>query len=168
MRFCIHTSVLAAGLLSTSPARAEQPDPGVAVLVGAATIVAGFAAGGTMLAAHGDDPRVNGTAWLGVETGFTLAPLLAHGVVGEWGRGAAFAALPAATTLGTIPIFVNDPSAEEHGYLWEQDLLWGFFVTGLAAATVGVIDAAYASSRWVRVAPMVAPGHAGLVVGGVL
>lgn len=169
---------MAAALLFTaSPARAEGPDPALAVLVGGATIFAGFVVGGTFIAASSDqgtptDASNNKTqaGWWLIESGFILAPITSHAVVGEWGRGALWASLPAATTLGTIPVFVEKPGAVQHGSLEEQRVMWGCFVGGLGLATASVIDAAFAPGRAhpVQVAPMVGSGSAGLVVGGAL
>jgi hypothetical protein len=160
-----------------------RPDPALSVLVGGAMLLAGFAVGGTLLASGGDlgnpsDAAVAKTraAWFAIESAFVVAPLSAHAVVGEWGRGALFASLPAATTLGTIPVFVEQPAAVEHGTLEEQRVMWGLFCGGLAAAVAGVVDAALATGRAgdasraaaLRVTPAVGAGHAGVVLGGTL
>jgi hypothetical protein len=168
---------IAAGLVFVAPARAEERDPVVAVAVGAATMVVGFAVGGTLIGttAHanpandvpGDNTR-NIAGWFAIEGGFVLAPLASHAVVGEWGRGAVFAAVPTATTLATIPVFTSVPDAVDHGSLPVQRWMWGFFCGGMAAAAVGVVDSAFAPGRSVRVAPMVGNGTAGVIVGGVL
>jgi hypothetical protein len=167
----------AALLFSAAPARAEGPDAGLAVLVGGATIFAGFAVGATFIATSSDqgtptdlsNAKTQAGWWL-MESGFVLAPITSHAVVGEWGRGALWASLPAATTLGTIPVFVEKPGAVQHGSLEEQRVMWGCFVGGLGLATASVIDAAFAPGRAaaVHVAPMVGAATAGLLVGGAL
>jgi hypothetical protein len=160
-----------------------RPDPAIAVLVGGATLLAGFAVGGTLVATGGDrgSPNNNAVArttagWFAIEGGFVLAPVAAHAALGEWGRGALFASLPAATTLATIPVFLEQPAAVEHGTLEEQRVMWGLFCGGLAAAVAGVVDAALAPGRApyappaaaLHVAPALGSSHAGIVVGGTL
>jgi hypothetical protein len=170
-------AVAAAMLFAAAPARAEERDPVVAVAIGAATMVVGFAVGGTIIGttAHaspandvpGDNAK-NIAGWFAIEGGFVLAPLASHAVVGEWGRGAVFAAVPAATTLATIPIFAAVPDAVDHGTLPEQRGMWGLFVAGMAASAVGVVDSAFAPGRAIHVAPMLGRDTAGLIVGGAL
>jgi hypothetical protein len=180
MRFVPAPAVLAAGLLLTFPARAQEaapaPDPAVALLVGGATIFAGFAAGATVIATGSDlgspsdaAARQTQIGWWVMESGFALAPLTAHAVVGEWGRGALFSAVPTAAALGTIPVFAEQPSAVEHGTLEEQRVMYVLYGVALLGAVAGVVDAALAPGRRaVQVAPMVGSGRAGLVLGGTL
>jgi hypothetical protein len=151
-----------------SPAHADEPDPAAAIIVGAATIFAGFAVGGMLLAVTGDHNGANEAGWLVLESGFALAPLTSHAAVGEWGRGAVFASVPTATTLATIPVFLIDPAAVEHGNLPEQRVMWGLFCGGLATSMAGVVDTLFAPARAVQVAPVLGHGSAGLVVGGAL
>ncbi len=165
-------SATLAALLLLTPSRARaadsRPDGVVAFAVGAVTMFAGFVIGGTLVAASGADAAKNETGWLVIEGGFALAPLTSHAAVGEWGRGAAFAAIPTATTLGSVPIFLARQDAVEGGPIPQQEGLWWLFVGGLGSAIVGVIDATFAPARALRVAPMAGQHEAGLVVGGVL
>jgi hypothetical protein len=170
MRPLAFAAPFAASLALASPARADDADagPAAAVVVGAATIFAGFAVGGTLMAATGDDTRANQAGWFVIESSFAVAPFAAHGVVGEWGRGALFASIPAATTLGTIPVFAVDPAGVDHGSLPEQRIMWALFCAGLATSMAGVVDAALAPGRRVTVAPSFTRTSAALAVGGVL
>lgn len=179
MRTPVVLAALAASTLAAVPARAEadERDPAIAVVVGAATVFAGFAVGGTLIGATAhpnpnndvsSDTAKNVGGWFAIQSGFVLAPFASHAVMGEWARGAAFAAVPTATTLASIPVFAINPDVVDHGTLEQQRWLWGFFCGGMAAAVVGVVDAAFAPGRALRVAPVVAPGSAGLTVGGVL
>jgi hypothetical protein len=177
MRTPAALAALAAATLATAPAHAEERDPALAVAIGAATIFAGFAVGGTLigLTAHPNaaedvpsDTARNIAGWFAIQGGLALAPLTSHAVTGEWARGAAFAAVPTATTLASIPVFAVNPDVVDHGTLEQQRWLWGFLCGGMAAAAVGVVDAAFAPGRAIRVAPTVGPGTAGLVVGGML
>jgi len=168
MRCSPFPAVLAAALLVALPARAEPPDPAIALAVGAATVFAGFAAGGTFIATHPGDPALTEAGWFVIESGFTVAPLASHAVVDEWGRGAIFAAVPGATTLATIPVFLINENGVEHGTLPQQRVMWGLFCGGLAASMAGVVDSAFAPGRAIHVAPVLGSGGAGLVVGGAL
>jgi hypothetical protein len=166
----ISAPLVALLLFASSPARAADSHPGgaVAFVVGAATIFAGFAIGGTLVAASGEDASKNEAGWLAIETGFALAPLTSHAVVGEWSRGLAFSAIPTATALGSIPIFLATPSAVEDGIIPQQEGLWWLFGAGLASAVIGVIDATFAPARALHIAPAVGPHEARLMIGGAL
>jgi hypothetical protein len=169
--FASASASAAAALLFSPPARADDPspapDPAFAIALGGATLFAGFVAGGTIIASSGD-PGAREAGWLGLESSFALAPFAAHAAVGEWARGALFASVPAATTLSTIPVFLEQPDAVDHGSLEEQRVMWGLFVGGLGVAVAGVLDAAFAPGRAVHVTPVLAGSTTGLLVGGSL
>ena len=61
MRFLATSAAVSLSLLLPSPAEAAErrPDGAVAFIVGAATIFAGFALGGTLVAASGVDAAKN-------------------------------------------------------------------------------------------------------------
>jgi hypothetical protein len=171
MRFLVKSAALTSLLLfSSSPARAadRHPDGVVAFAVGAVTIFAGFAIGGTLVAASGENAGKNEAGWLAIESGFALAPFTSHAAVGEWWRGAAFAAIPTASTLGSVPIFLARQDAVENGPIPQQEGLWWLFVAGLGSSIIGVVDATFAPARSLHVAPVLGPHSAGLTVGGAL
>jgi len=107
-------AVTAGVLLVCAPAYADT-DPVLAGVVGAATVFTGFAIGGTLMGVTGDNSAANMAGWLTMESGFALAPFTAHAVVGEWWRGVAFSALPTATTLGTVPVFLYNEECAKSG-----------------------------------------------------
>jgi hypothetical protein len=160
--------------LAAAPARAEppdrDPDPGMGVVAGVATLVLGFAVGGTMIATASGSNGPSNAGWLIMNSGLVLAPLAAHGAVGQWGRGLVFSALPAATEGGAVALFEYDSGTILHGSLPEQRLLWGLFGAGLIGSIVGIIDVAITAPRIgpVTVSPSVARDGAGLQVGGTL
>jgi hypothetical protein len=163
----------AALLLAAAPARAETPDPAVAFVTGAAITFAGFAAGGIMLGRTDDGAAKDRAGWLTMASGFALAPLAAHAVVGEWSRGALFAAAPAASLGATIGLFEYSPNAVSHGTLEVQRWLWGFFGFGFFSSAIGVVDAGFAPRRdaragGLRLTPMAGRGSAGLLLEGAL
>ena len=170
MRFLATSAALSVLLLVSSPAQAadSRPDGVVAFAVGAVTIFAGFAIGGTLVAASGQDAAKNEAGWLAIESGFALAPLTSHAVVGEWWRGAAFSAIPTASALGSVPIFLARQDAVENGPIPQQEGLWWLFVAGLGSSIIGVVDATFAPGRALRVVPALGPHSAGLIVGGAL
>jgi hypothetical protein len=165
--------VLAAGfaslVLAASPARAE-PDPAVGVVAGTAVLLVGFTIGSTIAAtANGLNGPTN-AGWLVMESGFVLAPWTAHAALGQWTRGLAFAALPAATLGGTAGLLDSTPGTVLHGTIVQQRVLWGLFGAGLVSGVIGVLDVAFTTPRpgSVAMAPMVGPGQVGLEVGGCL
>src|ERR1700729_2640881 len=92
-------------LLRAPSAHADEPDGTLAAFAGAATNLAGFIVGGAVLATGHRYAVPNNAGWLSIQGGFVLAPFVAHGVVGEWGRGALFSAIPAAAFAGTVALF---------------------------------------------------------------
>jgi hypothetical protein len=168
MRLLATSATLAALFLASSPAHATEsrPDGAAAFVVGAATMFAGFAIGATLVGVSGQDAATNEAGWFVIEGGFALAPLTAHAVVGEWGRGAAFAAVPTASMLGTVPIFLARQDALENGVIPQQEGLWWLFAAGLISGIVGVVDATFAPGRALRIAPVAGPHEARLVIGG--
>jgi hypothetical protein len=153
---------------------ATEPDTGLALFSATAVDVAGFIVGGTLMATSapggsGDGQRSFG--WLAIETGFTLSPLAGHGVLGEWDRGAAFAALPAGSVAATAAYYRSKTNGVEYWKLGQNWMLWGFFTTGLVVSTAGAIDVIFAANRWregVALVPMLGPGQAGLRIEGTL
>jgi hypothetical protein len=158
---------------------AAAPDPAFAFLAGAATNLAGMIVGGTVMATgHGRDP-VNNAGWLTMMGGFTLSPVVAHAVEGEWGRGLVFATLPGAMTGATVALFQTVPDTVDHGTLEQQRLMWALFGVGFLGSAAGVVDAALAPRRararanaasagHVTVAPIVGSSVVGLQIAGLL
>jgi len=163
-------SVALAVLFPVRPARAAEPDPGAALFSGAALNLAGFVVGGALLATSHGGAAQNNAGWLSMEGAFTLSPVVAHGVVGEWWRGAAFAAVPGAALAVTAGMFASDGTAVERGELPEQRWMWGLYGVGLFASAAGIVDAMFAPARAlpVRVAPVLGAGQVGLRIGGTL
>jgi hypothetical protein len=168
MRSLVSPAALTAVLLLAPAAKADGPDPAVALALGAATVLAGFVVGGTFTATNQGNAGKAEAGWFAIESGFSAAPLVSHAVVGEWARGAVLSAVPTAATLATIPVFLVNPDAVEHGTLPQQRVMWGLFCGGLAASMAGLIDTVFAPGRALHVAPVVGAGNAGVAVGGAL
>jgi hypothetical protein len=169
------SAVLLVVELGASPARAEEPDTALALAVGAALDTVGFVVGGAIVGASpangaGDAQRSFG--WLTVQLGYTASPLFAHGVVGEWGRGALFAAIPAAALGGTAAFYRTRTDGVEFSTLEDQRVIWSFFTAGLVASAAGLVDVVLAGDRHrppaVALRPSVGPGEAGLRLEGTL
>jgi hypothetical protein len=135
-------------------ARADDPDAleqrtATALLVGSALELLPFAVGGTMVA-NTQDATVRRASVYVSSLGFTVAPLVAHGLMHEWVRGVPFAAVPLACGIG-LAIIMQLPNGDVLGpTLGNPDTrvpFWAFASTALAASSFGVIDAAFAPSR---------------------
>jgi hypothetical protein len=176
MRFwsCV---ILIAGLTAIpSTARADDSatSSGWALASAGAIDVTGFIVGGMLLARGGGDHLRDNAGWLTIESGFVLSPVAAHGVSGEWGRGALFALVPLATLAVTTALFEAEPDTVESGTLPQQRWMWAMFGGGLFASAVGVVDALWAPgraparARALVIRPAVARDQFGLQIGGTL
>lgn len=158
-----------------SSARADEPDTAVALAVAAALDTAGFIIGGAVIGtspANGAGDAQRSFGWLGIQLGYTLSPLLAHGVVDEWGRGALFAAVPAAALGGTAAFYRTRTDGVEFSTLEDQRVIWSFFTAGVLASAAGAIDVLFAGGRrhstTLALRPLLGPSQAGVDVEGTL
>jgi hypothetical protein len=164
---CASTSI-SAFLLAAPAAHADPPDPALAWITGATVFAGGFLAGGAILGgANGDEGAVR-IGWMTIEGALALAPLASHAVVGEWGRGLAFAAVPVAGILSTAVVLGIEPDAIDHGEAGARITVWSSLTAGLLVGVAGVVDAAFADQRAISVLPMAGSGKLGLLVGGPL
>jgi hypothetical protein len=176
--------VLPAAALVCLPraARADEPDTALAFFAGASVNVVAVVAGGTAVSTApsgvGGDAR-RSFGWLGIETGFVVAPLVAHGIVGEWGRGLLFSILPVAAVAGTAVMYAKRPDSVENSSLDDQRVAWSLFTAALISSTAGLVDVLTAGDasgsrragrrpHGIGVVPFVAPTMAGLQVQGSL
>jgi len=130
------------------------------LLVGGALELVPFAVGGTMVASSGDTTVRRASVYV-ASTGFTLAPLVAHGLMHEWGRGAAFASVPFACGVG-LAVLMQQPEGDvlsQEGTKATRVPFWILASTALAASAAGLFDAALAPSRARRHALYVVPGR---------
>jgi hypothetical protein len=170
-----HALVAAALAPAPRPARADEPDTALALFAGASVDVVAFVAGGTIVSTSpssgaGDAQRSLG--WFAIESGFIVAPLAAHGIVGEWGRGALFSAVPVVSLASTAAMYLTRTDSVENSSLDDQRVVWGLFTAALISSTAGLVDVLLARDRWrthgIAVAPSVGPGVAGLRIQGYL
>jgi hypothetical protein len=165
---------LAMGLVAR-PAVADEPDTALALVVAAALDTTGFIVGGTLMAtspASGAGDAQRSFGWLTVQLGYTASPLLSHGVVDEWGRGALFAVIPAASLGGTAAMYRTRTDSVDFSSLEDQRIVWSFFTAGLLASAAGAIDVLFAGDRRhppvVALRPGFAPGQAWISCEGAL
>jgi hypothetical protein len=117
-----------------------------ALVTGIAIVGASLAYGATMLTI--DDSLATKHAGLGVmHTGLALAPLMAHGVVGEWERGAWFSIPPALGGLGMAGLLAWRPDAPIKGKQKSQRIYPVIITVSVVGAAVGVFDAALCDGR---------------------
>ena len=174
----LFATALAAELLHGSLARAEEtvtadsrsaPNTALAFVSGAAVLVLGMGTGAALIGSDAGRPPDN-AGWMVMQSSFAAAPLIAHGVVSEWGRGLLFASPPLATTAGTATVFALDSKAVRHSKLPQQRILWSLFFVGLFSSAYGVVDATFAAERArpVAVTPVVGAHDVGIEIAGTL
>ncbi len=138
-------------LLSLAPparARAEEPRAPVAeaLLAGAGSAMVPFAIGAGLAAGDGSVTQKN-AGLVVANAGLCLGPLVSHAIVGEWDRGALFAARP-----GTV--FGDDAEL--------PTLFTALFAVSVLGGALGLADTALAGER---LRAQVVPSRSGLVVG---
>jgi hypothetical protein len=178
--------------LSTWPAGATpgsedapsaEPPVTIAVIAGVATAFVPMLIGGLGVASAPttlDAPRNVGFAVAGV--GPALSPIVAHAVLGEWARAAAFGAPAVASEVGICALMAAEPDAVFHGTIGSRTAFAMIFTADITAAAVGIVDVMMARERWLarhdrhasdplhglRITPRVGRGQAALVLGGSL
>jgi hypothetical protein len=186
--------LLGAALTPRSAAAAEadvaneaEPPVTIAVVAGFATailpIVIGVANNATASTTT-FGPRNVGYAVAGV--GPALSPIVAHLVLGEWARAAAFGAVPVAAEVGMCSLMAAEPGSVFSGTVGTRTLFGLLVSADLFGAGVGMVDVMMAKERWrarkkgptarlaadplhgLRLAPFGGVGRAGLSLGGVL
>jgi hypothetical protein len=128
--------------------RTPRPEPRgpTALLTGLAVAGTSFGLAGFMLATDAGLP-VKHAGLAVLHGGLTLAPLAAHGVVGEWGRGAAFAVAPALGGLGMAALLAERPEAPVVGKNKSQRIYPVLITVSVIASAVGIFDAALVDER---------------------
>ena len=197
MRACaVHASIALVVLLAAAaPARIaaaappDAPDPPgarradvtLALVSGVATALIPIALGGmhTASAPVGDDGARNvGFAVAGV--GPALAPIVAHAVLGEWKRAAAFGAVPVGERDRDLRLLAGGARRASSTAPWRRAPRSAILYTAdLLGAAVGLVDVMMAPERArerrgareaARARPHVRaqrrPGRAGFVLGG--
>jgi hypothetical protein len=138
-------------LLVAQPALAsseDEPAPRAAraLVTGIGIAGASLAYGATMLTLD-SSLATKHTGLAVMHTGLTLAPLLAHGVVDEWWRGAAFSIAPAVGGIGMAVLLEKRPDAPIKGKQKSQRYYPVLIAVSVLGSAVGVFDAALCDER---------------------
>ncbi len=140
-----------------------------ALVAGALTLFLPLAFGANLMTQPGIDPKRAG--WYTCHAGFVLAPIVAHGVMGEWGRGALFSLMPLAPFGVSVGIVEANPRVLSGGKASARGGLELMLSAGLLASGVGVVDSLFAGDRArrrVSVTPVASAEFSGFYVHGVL
>lgn len=125
---------------------APSPRGPVALVTGLAVAGASFGVGGFLLTMNQD----LGTKHAGLAVlhgGLALAPVAAHGVVGEWTRGALFAIAPAAGGIGMAALLAGRPEAPVMGKNKSQRIYPVLITVSVLGSAIGIFDAALVDER---------------------
>jgi hypothetical protein len=138
-----------------------------ALVIGIAIDAVSFAVGAATL---GSDSLASDQAragWITCSAGFTVAPFVAHAIVGEWLRGVAFSAVPLAGVVGNAIVLAGNPNVDQMPLNPDQRLVYAFTTAGLLGSFIGLLDVAlFKSKPPVRIAPSISQSSAGVVLGG--
>lgn len=164
-----------------APVRARErrgrPSVTWSVIAGLATAIVPMAIGGSLMPfddayrCFGADINCKHVGLYVMQAGFLLAPLVSHGVAGEWGRGALFAIPGVIAEAGMAAVLSAAPDVASQGQVESRvpfAILLGLSVAGAGA---GIIDTFMAGDRWDRrhrltLAPSLGPRQGGLTLGG--
>jgi len=170
----LRTIVATAVWLSvTSSALAEGDDARVsaAFVTGSAVAVVSLGLGAALVATEGSDGS-KGAGVVIAQAGFTLAPVVAHGMLGEWRRGSLFAVAPAVGTLGMLALLEARPHTVAGGPSEYQYTFSGLFTLSVLSSMVGIFDVTTFRDRRehleVAVSPSISPELVGIRIGGTL
>ncbi|HEY3495416.1 MAG TPA: hypothetical protein VGK73_12045 [Polyangiaceae bacterium] len=169
------------GLLPAGVARAESPvqasgrfEPPPAVQArGPTALVTGLAVAGLSFGVGGFLLTMNedlGTKHAGLAVlhgGLTVAPLAAHGVSGEWSRGALFAVAPALGGIGMAALLAWRPQTPVMGKDKSHRIYPVLITASVLGSAIGIFDAALVDERSaVNVSAAVSPDFGGATVEG--
>ena len=143
-----------------SPARAPR-----ALVTGIGIAGASLAYGGTLLT-YNNSLAVKHTGLAVMHTGLTLAPLMAHGVVDEWARGAVFSIVPALGGLGMAALLAKRPDAPIKGKQKSQRYYPVLITVSALGSAVGIFDAALCDERLPKLSVAVSEDYAGAELAG--
>lgn len=154
---------------------AEPPPPDtttkttVAFAIGAAIDAVTFAVGVALVGSDQAGFDQARAGWITCSAGFTLGPFVAHALTGQWLRGAAFAAVPLAGTIGNAVVLgsTSTQTVDVTPLNQDQRLIVVFTGVGLLGSVIGLVDVLlFKPKASVRVTPTISQTGAGFVVGG--
>lgn len=119
----------------------------LALAVGAATAFTSLTAGGVIIARASEHDVRNAGLIVGT-SGLSITPLLAHGVVEEWGRGALFSLIPLAAEAGLVTMTMTKHDLlEGHASPFVQYSYFALLTVSVFGAGLGVVDAVRVAER---------------------
>ncbi|HKQ68181.1 MAG TPA: hypothetical protein VJT73_02520 [Polyangiaceae bacterium] len=163
-------------LLISKAARADEVAPAeptqvtFAMMAGAGTALAAFAAGSTVVATADSHRGKNAGVFIS-QAGFIAAPLLSHAIVGEYSRGLYFSLAPIASTFVLAALLDVRPRTTTEGSLGFQYEFAIPIAVSIFSTVIGVVDTSLAGQRASRkpaVAPLAIDRGFGLAVRGAL
>jgi len=128
------------------------PSRGTTALVTGIALAGASLVYGSTLLTTGRGLAVKRDGVIVMDTGLTLTPLLAHGIVGEWGRGALFTLAPAAGEIGMAILLAAHPDAPVKGKHKDQRIYPVLITVSVLGSALGIFDAALADERLPHVA----------------
>ncbi len=159
-----------AALADPPPARETSTKTAWAFAIGAAIDAVSFAVGVALIGSDQAGFDQARAGWLTCSAGFTVAPFVAHAIMGQWLRGAAFSAVPLAGTIGNaIVLSSSTQTIDQTPLKQDQRLIVVFTSVGLLGSVIGLVDVALfkpTKTRGVRITPTISQTGAGFVVGG--
>jgi hypothetical protein len=157
------------------PAQRAAREPGVptepssrgvtALVTGLATAGASLAYGGFLLTSGHSLPAKHDGLYV-MSLGLTLAPFVAHGVAGEWARGALFSIVPAIGGIGMAMLLAKRPDAPIKGKQKSQKIYPVLITISVVGSAVGIFDAALADERLPQVSVAAGDGFVGADLSG--
>jgi hypothetical protein len=179
-RLTLFVTSLAVGLSQALPARAEpakaessrrfEPPAEVrgptALVTGLAVAGLSFGVGGYLLTMN-EDLATKHAGLAVLHSGLTLAPVAAHGVSGEWSRGALFAIAPALGGIGMAALLAWRPQTPVMGKDKSHRIYPVLITVSVLGSAIGIFDAALVDERTkVSVAAAASPDFGGATVQG--
>lgn len=130
--------------------------------------VAGISLGaGSFLLASERELHYKHAGLVVMHSGLTLAPLVAHGVGGEWRRGVLFSIPPALGGLGMLALLSVRPEAPMMGKNKSHRIFPVLITVSVLGSAVGIFDAALIDERMpVEVAAAASDDFGGVWLGG--
>ena len=168
VRRLLRVGLFASFLAQPAVASPEDPPPPRApraLLTGIGIAGASLGYGATLLTWN-SSLAVKHTGLAVMHTGLTLAPLMAHGVVDEWGRGAIFSIAPALGGIGMGALLAVRPDAPVKGKQKSQKIYPVLITVSVLGSAVGIFDAAFCDERLPKVNVAVGDGYAGAELTG--
>lgn len=164
LRVGLSASLLAQPAVA-SPEQAPPERAPRALLTGIGIAGASLGYGATLLTWN-SSLAVKHTGLAVMHTGLTLAPLMAHGVVDEWARGAVFSIAPALGGIGMGALLAVRPDAPIKGKQKSQKIYPVLITVSVLGSAAGIFDAAFCDERLPKVNVAVGDGYAGAELTG--